>query len=144
MIEIRPAHPGHLKYIVVGPEQSEEFTALWRPGYAEQLCQGVAFTGWASGECVGAAGILSNSDWPGRGEAWTIFGAKARLHILPIVRAMRSVLAASTIQRVDMLVGDGNVYGHKLAKLCGFEYEAKLEKYHPTGADATMYKRIKR
>lgn len=144
MIEIRQAHPSHLGYIVVGQEQSDEYRALWKPGYAEQLVRGHAYTAWASYECVGAAGISVSPEWPERGEAWTIFGSKARYYILPIVRAMRRVLDECQLRRVDMLVGDGNVYGHKLAKLCGFEYEAKLEKYHPTGVDATMYKRIKR
>lgn len=144
MIEFVPAKAQHFQYIIPTQEQSAEYRALWKPGYVDGLLSGVAFTAWQSGRALGAAGVLQNPDWPGRGEAWAMFAPGAGRALLPVVRFMRTVLHRLPLTRIDMLVADGNGNGHALASLCGFDYEAKLEKYHPTGVDAHMYKRIKR
>ena len=144
MIEFTPAQREHFQYLQVVTEQSAEFAALWKPGYMDWLLRGVAYTGWHSGVCLGASGISTLPDWQNRGECWFITGREAHRHILAIVRFMRFVLSTVNIKRLDMLVTDGNETGHKLAQLCGFEYEARLEAYHPLGCDAHMYKKVKR
>jgi hypothetical protein len=143
MIEITPAQAQHFQYIVPTQEQSAEYAALWKPGYIEGLLSGTAFTAWARGRCLGASGVFQPPEWVGRGEAWALFAPGAGEHLLPIVRFMRVILYRLPLTRIDMLVAEGNGNGHVLAKLCGFEYEARLEKYHPSGVDAHMYKRIR-
>ncbi len=143
MIAFEVCKPQHFEYLIPCKEQSAEYRALWKPGHLDTLLQGVALSAWASGTCLGAAGVLMPPEWPNRGEAWTLLTPAASAYILPIVRRMRFVLSQITVTRVDMLVADGNGNGHALAKLCGFQYEAKLEKYHSTGVDAHMYKRIR-
>lgn len=143
MIEIVPAQLQHFSYIVPTKEQSAEYAALWKPGYAEGLLSSVAFTAWASGTCLGASGVYQPPEWVGRGEAWAIFAPGAGKYLLPIVRFMRFTVNRLPLARIDMLVAEGNGNGHMLAQLCGFQYEARLEKYHPSGLDAHMYKRIR-
>ncbi len=143
MITFEVCRPQHFQYIIPLSEQSLEFRALWKPGNFEALLQGVALSAWASGTCLGAAGVLLPPEWGDRGEAWTILTKDAAPFILPIVRKIRFVLSQLPTTRIDMLVADGNGNGHALARLCGFKYETVLEKYHPSGVDAHMYKRIR-
>lgn len=145
MIEFTPAKLGHFQYIKIPSAQSDEFKAFSMPGYLEGLLgSGLAFTGWRSGVCLGAAGIIKLPGWPHRGECWTLISDDAQPYLLPIVRFIRFMVQTVPEKRLDMLVRAGNPKGEKLAKLAGFEYEATLECYHPLGDDVHMYKRIKR
>ena len=141
MISFAPCHYNHFDYIKPLAVQSDEYRALWGPGYREGLLSGIALSAWASGVCVGAAGVFEPH--AGRGEAWALLGEGAGSYLLTIVRRMRFVLQTHPARRIDMLVTDGNGNGHVLAELCGFVYETKLEAYHPSGRDAFMYKRMR-
>ena len=143
MIHFEPCKVQHFDYIIPLSVQSDEYRRLWTAGYLDALLAGLALSAWASGTCLGAAGVISPPAWGSRGEAWSMLTGVAAPHLLPIVRKIRHVVSQLPYERIDMLVADGNENGHSLARLCGFAYEARLEKYHPSGRDAHMYKRIR-
>lgn len=111
------------------------------PDVAEAFASGFALSAWASGTCLGAAGVFPH--WPGRGEAWALMSPAVGAYLLPCVRMIRTVLDNQPQRRIDMAVLRSNKAGHKLAKLAGFEFESWAEAYHVTGEDMAVYKRIR-
>lgn len=139
-LEFRPLQPDHLRYIRPQAVQTGELARVLSPENVEAMLSGPALSAWAGGLCVAAAGI--NRPWEGRGEAWAFLGKEACIHILPLVRKMRFVLMHEKLRRIDMSVRGSNKCGKKLAQLCGFELEAVLEAFDPSGDDIWLYKRI--
>lgn len=143
MIEFVPFHPRHLTYIKPHTVQTDEMAWLLAPDAVETLVSGPALSVWQSGVCLGAAGVVPA--WKGRAEAWSIFADCVSYRVLRAsIRTMNNVLDVQNFKRIDMLVRQGNLHGHVIAKLTGFEFECKLEAYHLSGDDMFMYKRIKR
>jgi len=131
----------HIQYITPHSVQTEEYKWLLTPGVGSLLLTGVAVSGWADGRCVGAAGIVPVHQ--GRGEAWMILSEYARDHVHAIVKQTRKVLDESEFKRVDCTT-QVNVIGNKIAKVLGFELEARLEAYGVNSEDMHLWKRVKR
>lgn len=143
VLEFVPFKFEHLKYIKPHAVQSEEWALLLAGDASEVLATGPALSMWQSGVCLGAAGLVVH--WPGRAEAWAMFADKIGFRpMLEAVRCMRRVIDTSGFRRVDMTVRNGNIHGHVLASAVGFDFEAKLEAYHPSGDDVFLYKKVKR
>lgn len=141
MLTFEPCRAGHFKYIAYRAVQTEEFQRLMDPAVMDQLLGGLAISAWASGVCLGAAGILQEHRY--RAEAWLLLGDGCARYLKPILRHIRYVLDTTEIRRIDMSVRASNKQGHSLARALKFEYEATLQSYHMSGDDVMIYKRIR-
>jgi hypothetical protein len=141
MLTFEPFHAEHLKYIRPAAVQSDDYRFLQTPGAQQAFETGPALSAWASGLCLGAAGVIM--PYSGRGEAWAILSDHARHYLKPIIYKMRAVLDDLPMRRIDMAVLVSNKQGHALARALKFEYEATLEALHVSGEDMAIYKRIK-
>lgn len=91
---------------------------------------------------MGAGGVCQI--WPGRAEAWGLFGETIGPHILPVARHIKFVLDGQPHRRLELIVKAGNAQGHTFARLLGFgRHESVMRAYHPDGSDVYMYARIK-
>lgn len=135
-------HAGHIMYMDPEGLDAVELRELFTPETTEIMARGDALSAWASGKCIGAAGVVRI--WNGRGEAWLILDKAAKPYLRVLLHRMREALDASPLSRIEMVVRVGHKQGHRLAKLLGFEIEnPSMRKYHPNGQDAVMYVRIK-
>lgn len=143
VIELVPFRFAHLEYIKPNAVQTDEWAALLQGDAEHILSTGPAMSLFQSGVCLGAAGLVCH--WKGRAEAWALFADS--VGVVPMrhaLRCMRSVIQSSGFRRIDMVVRKGNIHGHVLARSLGFEMEAELQAYLPTGDNAYIYARVKR
>jgi hypothetical protein len=120
----------------------EEHRALLMPEGADMILRSMGLTAWHQSRCLGMAGICQI--WPGRAEAWALFGADVGQFMKPLVRHVRFVLDSYQCRRIEISVKQGNAEGHRIAKLLGFgEPEGVLRAFHPDGSDMCMYARIR-
>lgn len=141
LVTFTPFHPEHLAVLTPHESQQNEYRNLIGSNGIELAARSVALTAWNGARCIGAGGVFPV--WAGRAEAWGIFSNQAGECMLPAVRKIRYVLHTYPTRRLEMVVKDSNIQGHKLAKLLGFgEPEARLRAYHPDGADMFMYARV--
>ena len=80
--------------------------------------------------------------WPGRAYAWALLDRDAGPVMLPMTRAIRSLLDRSGFRRIEMAVDVGFDPGRRWAVLLGFELEATARRYMPHGGDAWIYVRL--
>jgi hypothetical protein len=140
MLTFEPFQVEHLRYIKPAAVQSDDYRFLQTPGAQSAFDSGPALSAWASGLCLGAAGVVI--PYSGRGEAWAILADRSRYYLKPIITKMRRVLDDMPLHRIDMAVLVSNRQGHALARALKFTYEATLEGLHVSGADMAVYKRI--
>jgi len=80
--------------------------------------------------------------WEGRGYCWALLDRDAGPLMLPLTRAIRSLLAASALRRIEMAVDADFEAGRRWAELLGFKPEYKARSYFPDGRDAWLYARV--
>ena len=81
--------------------------------------------------------------WKGRGEYWALIDRNSGSKLVPMVRAMMSLLNEIDCKRIEVTVIYKFKQAHRLAILSGFELEAPLmKKYGVTGLDYSLYARI--
>lgn len=142
MLTFEPFRPGHLKYINPEAVQTEDYRYLMTAEAAGAIDTGPAISAWASGTCLGAAGIvLQHSE---RGEAWMVLSGRCKPYLKPILRQIRYALDSMTLRRIDMSCVATNRAGIAIARVLKFEFEARLEAFHMTGEDMLLFKRIRR
>lgn len=131
-----PFSPQHVEMMEVQPAQR-----LYVQQADELLC-GDAWTGIADdGSIVGCAGLVEV--WEGRAYAWAVLSSGAGKHMRQVVSAIRRKLDESPIRRIEMAVDCRFGEGCRLARLLGFELEAKCRAYLFKGRDAFLYARVK-
>jgi hypothetical protein len=131
-----PFRPEHVEMMDVQPAQRLYIQQ------AEDLQCGDAWTGMADdGTVVGCAGLVEI--WEGRAYAWAVLSAGAGRHMRAIVKAAKAKLDASPIRRIEIAVDCRFGPGCHLARLLGFQLEAKCRAYLFKGRDAFLYARVK-
>lgn len=130
--------PHHARLIRPHAAQAEE---------AESLAAGVprggnAYTAVHDGVPIACFGYVLL--WPGRGYAWALLDEESGPHMLALTRAIRSLLHAEQLPRVEMAVAADFAAGCRWAELLGFERESDrpARKYFPNGCDAWLYARV--
>jgi hypothetical protein len=82
--------------------------------------------------------------WEGRGYCWALLDRDAGVCMLPLTRAIRSLIEAASFRRIEMAVDAGFDAGCRWAELLGFKREndrpARL--FFPDGRDAWLYARV--
>lgn len=142
MIEFRPFHAGHLKFIKPQAPQISDFAALINTRDAEQLASQLSLSAWHNSRCLGAAGL--QAIYPHRAVAWALLSADVGPHMLAIVRKIRRVIQLSPHLRVELTVAEGHSEGVRLARMLGAVKESEpMVGYGANGRSETMYAIIK-
>jgi len=143
MLEFKPCHGQHLKYIDVQEEQQQDFHVMLDGSWQKVIDEGFALSAWEGSTCLGAAGFLSV--YPHRAMAWAVFSRHVRAcHLRAIAHKVRSVLQFDPTERIEMTVRADFVQGRKFATLIGMQQETGiLRKHGMRGEDEYMYARIK-
>lgn len=142
-ITFMPLQGGHLDVMIPHVSQEHEYEAAKALVRAGAMQGHLGLSAWSGSRCIGAGGVVQI--WPGRAEAWGLFGATIGPHIVPVAREIKKVLDGYPTRRLEMTVKVDNVIGHRIAKLLGFgKPECKMQAYHPDGSDMMMYARIER
>lgn len=139
MTEIVPFKAEHLKYILRTGMVDVKFQPFLKPELAEVLeGQNKHFAALDDGICVAVGGVTEI--WPGRGEAWVIFGKPRRQHFVTLFKMVQRYLQLSNLRRLEMVVDYDFDAGHRWARLLGFKVEGeRLQGYMPHGGDVTLY-----
>lgn len=104
--------------------------------------QGPAFTGRASGEIIGCAGLVEMTKY--RAYTWAIVPTQtAKARFVPFHRAVRKFLSEQTYKRIDAQVAFHDTAGHRWAKMLGFRVEIMCRPWAmPDGSSLTEYVRF--
>lgn len=141
-VSFLPLQHEHLRYMTPHIDQQTEYEALLEPSGESLVFRSFGLSAWLHGRCVGIGGVCRI--WPGRAEAWGLFGAGIGRHIIPVARHVKYIVDRQPYRRLEMTVKVGNVAGNRIARLLGFDRpECTLRAYHPDGSDMYMYARIK-
>lgn len=142
-VTFTPFHVEHLSVLTPHKTQAGEYARLLERDGLVLASRSMAITAWAGSRCVGAGGVFHV--WPGRAEAWGIFGDRVGPLTVPVVRKIRDIIMTYPVRRLEMSVKTHNIQGNRLATMVGFgPPEATLRAYHPDGSDMYMYARIER
>lgn len=120
--------------------------ALIRPQDAQSADNAggaAAGEGWTAvhdGAPVACFGVVLM--WEGRGYCWALLDRDAGPHMLALTRAIRSLIAAAGLRRIEMAVDASFEAGRRWAGLLGFEPECLARGYFPDGRDAWLYARV--
>lgn len=134
-----PFEPGHIRQIRAQPAQRDyELGAE-----AMDTPFGYARTAMHNGRPLACAGVVEV--WQGRAYAWALLAEDAGPFMLPITRAIRSVLDGAPFRRVEMAVDADFAAGRRWAELLGFDCETPrpMPAYLPNGRPAFLYARVK-
>lgn len=126
---------------IIASDETGEYGRLKNMGCLSYLTTAKwCFTGIGRGKALGIAGVTPF--WPGRSEAFALFGKPTKGEFLSFHRAISRFLSVFP-GRVEMVVVADWEKGNRWARMLGFLMEAKrLKNYFPNGADATMYARV--
>lgn len=142
MLEFRPCHGEHIKYLDVQSVQRKGYQMSLREDELEALTSGVSLSAWHNSRCVGAAGFVHF--YRHRAVAWMLLSKDAAPHMLAIARKIRRVLDLDPTPRIEMTVDVEFKEGQRFAELIGMTRESGiLRKHGMLGEDEIMYARIK-
>lgn len=139
-----PFDPGHIRQIRIQEAQLPDLMKV-SPQEVRELARGrEAWSGFADGRCMGAAGIIDVPGWPNRSIAWAIFGQDIRQFMVSGFRFIKNVVDNCPRRRVEMTVEYDFKQGHRFAKLLGFTVEApRMVAYSQHGTDMTLYAKVR-
>lgn len=80
--------------------------------------------------------------WPGRVVGWALVSRFAANHMVGLTRAVRQWIDAQDYRRFELTVPHGWEPGAKWARLLGFEHEATLRSFSPSGRDMDQFVRV--
>lgn len=142
-VEFRPLALGHLRSIIVQPEQAMEQIAMIEPGYEALLIAGKAEGAWVGPRIVAAAGL--GILIPGElAIAWCLLSPRAGRYLASITQRCRRVLTETPIVRVEMTVNSDIKNGERWATALGFTRETvqPLRKRGKGGKDQHIFARV--
>lgn len=134
-MNIIPFEPHHAALIRPQDAQAGESNVDGKP-------EGESWTAVHDGAPVACFGVVTM--WPGRGYCWALLDKDAGPLMLPLTRAIRSLLKATPLRRVEMAVDARFDAGCRWAELLGFQREndRPARMYFPDGRDAWLYARV--
>lgn len=140
-IQYTPCKQEHLRLIEPQEGSWKNQLVYANQEMSEVFDNNFSLSAWANNRCIAAAGLIGL--YPHYAIAWAFVSVKAGVHMLAIVRKVRSVLDAQAYRRIEMRVRYDFEKGHKFAILCGFKEEAHLmRKSGFYGEDETLYARV--
>lgn len=133
----------HLDRIGLQAAQAHFGGEFIKPGYADMLRQGPAFTALHGDQVLACAGTVEI--WPGRAMAWALLSELAGRHLLALHRAVAGFLMQAPYRRIEATVDDGFEPGHRWLRLLGFTCEtpAGMPGFTPQGRGAFLYARVR-
>ena len=138
-IEFVPFQPEHLAQIQLPQHQAEYYQRLIRPGYAESLATGPAWTAFDGDRVIGCAGLLEQ--WSGRSIAWAMAGDIPTDSGPSILEKLKSVLADQP-GRIEITAPTNNGAACGVAMALGFVAEGMLKSYGPDGSDHILFAKV--
>jgi hypothetical protein len=142
MIAAVPFRADHLRRLDFQPAQR------WFKDYA--FVSGlVSLEGPFSWTCLDQDGPIccggAREYWPGRANIWAFLSSRVTArNMLKVQRVALRAIDALPFRRCEAAVEMGFEAGHRLVKSLGFEVETPLaRKFLPSGADCTLYVRLK-
>ncbi len=142
LVDYKPEHA--IEIITLGAKEPElvlsELTEEWAKTMGDH---GPCSTGMFDGKPVSCAGVWLC--WPGVGEQWMAnLKNIGDYHIDPQIGKgwMYEKIDEYKLWRLQAPLRSDFPVGEDYMRWLGFEYEARLENYHPDGTDALMYKII--
>lgn len=143
MIIFRQCYPEHLAIVQVQAAQLADLDTPMSLAEREQLCAGLAFSGWLGSDCIGCAGIVDI--WQGRSVAWALLSRRCAPHMLTITRFVRKTVQGHPSRRIESTVAHEFEDGHKWLKALGFTCETPngMQFYDVQGRTVSQYARIK-
>lgn len=120
-------------------------TALFGDEAFDQLhrmvLSGCAMAARFRGRVIGFGGFAVH--WPGRAGAWCFLGADIpKPAWVPLTRAVRTVLAAADIRRVEADIREEFRPGARWARMLGFVFEGAMPAFWTDGATYLRFARI--
>ena len=102
-----------------------------------------SFTGLDGDKVIACAGIIKL--WEGRCMVWSYLADDAGKYMPAIHKATKRMLDVVEFSRIEAVVDEGFVEGHRWIKMLGFELETQepMRKYMPNGNGAYLYARVK-
>ena len=145
MTEIRKYKPED--YMAIQRREFDLITFLNFPDpreIAENLANGVAFTGIVDGELITCGGIMKV--WEGVGEAWIVSASSVDHYPFTfakiVVRGLRDIIKELKLERVQTTVDSKYLVSQKWLEWMGFVNEGRMRKYI-NGRDFFRYALIK-
>lgn len=112
------------------------------PSYQRSLCAESSFAAVDDdGKTAAIAGVIDLG--AGRALAWSWMGDDLRRSLLSIHNAVRLFLDTCEFHRVEMHVDPANPAAIRWARLLGFEFEARLERFYPDGRPMLQFSRLR-
>lgn len=130
-----PLQVHHLRAINPQPAQAAEVA---QEGYS--VPAGDAWAALVGDVPVACGGLIPV--WGLRAYAWALIDRDAGPHMRALTREIRSLLACSGWERIEMAVDAEFEAGARWARLLGFELETHARKYLANGRDALVFVRL--
>jgi hypothetical protein len=142
MFEIVSYRPEHLAAIRLQQAQAMMADVLGDEATAVAIAGPWTFTGVLDGVPVAVAGL--SEKWKGVGTTWALFSPGLPMSAwLAILRKSRGVLASCGMHRIEAVVREDHVQGHRWALALGFAPSALMRKWGPDGMDYRMYEAVR-
>jgi hypothetical protein len=133
----------HLKMLTPTDYQKPEYALSMDSASVVGVVENtLAFSGWAGGRCLGAAGVLDI--WKGRSVVWALLSPLAGPHMRAITRHVNYILDAHGAERYECTVDPRFAAGIKWVERLGFTCEAPaMRRFDPTGRTMALYAKVK-
>lgn len=139
-MKLEPFKPEHIRGLLSQKTQRFISPLLMDERYVQAIAQTDSWSCSEDGHVYACGGIVRL--WDGNSQAWALFddeiGPRRFLKFHHITKRMLKSIPG----RVETFVEFESDCAHKWAHLLGFEYEGRLRKWFPGGADAAVYGRI--
>lgn len=134
----------HLLALHLQPAQAYFGAEICKPGYADALAGGPAFTAFAGGQIIGCGGCVEI--WDNRAQVWALVDQSAGRHMVGVHKAVAGFLLAAPWKRIEAAVDVGFEAGRRWIELLGFTNEtpaAPMRAYRPDGGNCWLYAKVK-
>jgi hypothetical protein len=124
----------HFSRMQLQPMQREYQRILADAGYVRALVDAGCIA------CVSSERVLGLG---GRAHAWAMLANNIGISFVALHRAARRLLDASPYRRIEMVTGCDFSAAQRWARQLGFEPEAQLRAWFPSGAPAVLWSRVR-
>lgn len=107
----------------------------------EMFVLGGAICAEEGDEVLGIGGVIPL--WEDRGLAYLLLSRNAGRRLIRLFRVFELVIDAAPQKRIEAYVRAGFTEGERLAKMLGFEREACLRSFFPSGDDGVIYAKVR-
>ena len=136
---IEPFKASHIS--MFRPQDAQAHEPAPDAAYTAIEAAGLSFTGFRDDTILACCGYIDM--WPGRALCWTRIAFAATRHdMLWIHRQVAKFIEANPRRRLEMTVDAGFYAGFRWAELLGFDKEALLRAYDPSGRDHVGYCKV--